>query len=104
MGQPVRGVGVRLLDGALSPSGRESQPGLIDQVARHQALADEPGRGAPSHRQEGARGPRQNRPRQVSFFFLLIEIHIQVTLSFKKGLSVGYLSKSSLVLWIDCKV
>ena len=92
MGQPVRGVGVRLLDGALPPSGRESQPGLIDQVARHKALADEPGRRAPRHRQEGARGPRQNRPRQVSFLYLLIEIHIQATLCFKRGLCVGYLS------------
>ena len=70
MRQPVRGVGVRLLDGALPPTGRESQPGLIDQVARHKALADEPGRRAPSHRQEGTttRGPRQNRPRQVSSY------------------------------------
>ena len=68
MGQPVRGVGVRLLDGALPPSGREGQPGLIDQVARHKAVADEPSRRAPRHRQEDARGPRQNRPRQVSSY------------------------------------
>ena len=70
MGQPVRGVGVCLLNGALPPTGRESQSRPAYQVARHKAVADEPGRRAPSHRQEGAGGPRQNRPRQVSFFYL----------------------------------